>query len=73
MASGQTIWINEQIDPAGLIQACVATQDEALARDCHASFQKNLTPAQQTAGWQARLRTVASWDEVPVMAQKISP
>ncbi|MEO0948224.1 MAG: glycogen debranching protein [Cyanobacteria bacterium J06641_5] len=67
-----TIWINEQIDPAGLIQACIATQNEAMARECHQSFQNNLTPKQKAAGWQAQLRSVASWDEVPVMAQKIS-
>ncbi len=72
MATDKPIWVNEQIDPAGLIQACVATCDETIARDCHESFEKNLTAAQKAAGWQARLRSVASWDEVPVMAQKIS-
>lgn len=68
----EIIWINEQIDAAGLIQACIATCDAAAARECHQSFQNNLTAAQKAAGWQARLRSVASWDEVPVMAQKIS-
>ena len=71
--SGETIWINEQIDPAGLIQACIATRNEAAARECHQAFQNNLTAEQKAAGWLAQLRVVASWDEVPVMAQKISP
>jgi hypothetical protein len=46
--------------------ACIASRSEALARDCHESFQQNLTPEQIRLGWIARLRTVTSWDEVPV-------
>jgi hypothetical protein len=61
-----TIWVNEQLDPGGLMYACIATRSEQLARDCHESFQKNLTTEQQQLGWIARLRTVGSWDDVPV-------
>ncbi len=61
-----TIWVNEQLDPGGLMYACIASRNEAIAKDCHESFQKNLTPEQVELGWIARLRTVASWDEVPV-------
>jgi hypothetical protein len=46
--------------------ACIASRNEALAKDCHESFQQNLTPEQIRLGWIARLRTVNSWDEVPV-------
>jgi hypothetical protein len=61
-----TIWINEQLDPGGLMYACIASRSEELARDCHESFDRNLTTEQKRLGWIARLRTVASWDEVPV-------
>jgi hypothetical protein len=61
-----TIWVNEQLDPGGLMYACIASRSEALARDCHESFLANLTPEQIRLGWIARLRTVTSWDEVPV-------
>jgi len=67
-----TIWINEQLDPSGIVHACIAGCDEAAARDCHQSFLNNLSQAQKAAGWQARLRTVTSWDEVPVNALKLS-
>lgn len=66
------IWINEQIDPSGIVQACIAGCDEAIARECHETFQKSLTPAQTSAGWVACLRTVDSWDDVPVAALKLS-
>jgi hypothetical protein len=67
-----TIWINEQLDPLGIVYACIACCDEAQAQACHASFQDNLTAAQKAEGWVARLRTVDSWDEVPVNALKLS-
>ncbi len=67
-----TIWINEQVDSSGMIHACIATKSESHAQDCHESFEQNLTELQKTWGWQARLRTVTSWDEVPVNALKLS-
>ena len=67
-----TIWINEQIDPSGIIHACIASCNEEHAKACHQSFLENLTPAQKQTGWVAVLRTVNSWDEVPVTALKLS-
>jgi hypothetical protein len=61
-----TIWVNEQLDPGGLMYACIACVSEELAQDCHESFEQNLTIEQKQLGWVARIRTVASWDEVPV-------
>ncbi len=66
------IWVNEQIDPSGMIHACIATCNESQAKDCHESFQRNLTEVQKLWGWVARLRTVESWDEVPVNALKLN-
>lgn len=66
-----TIWVNEQIDPSGMIHACIASCNESQAKDCHESFQENLTDSQKASGWVARLRTVNSWDEVPVNALKL--
>ncbi|TVP67360.1 MAG: glycogen debranching protein [Leptolyngbya sp. LCM1.Bin17] len=66
------IWINEQIDPSGLIYACIACCDQAQAQACHQSFRENLTDDQIQAGWVAQLRTVDSWDQVPVNALKLS-
>ena len=66
-----TIWINEQIDPSGLLYSCIACCNETQAQNCHASFQQNLTVEQKASGWVARLRTVNSWDEVPVNALKL--
>jgi outer membrane biogenesis lipoprotein LolB len=66
------IWVNEQLDPAGLLYACIASCDERQAQDCHSSFQQNLTQDQQAAGWQARMRLVESWDDVPATALKLS-
>ena len=66
------IWINEQIDPSGIIYSCIACCDEAQARACHAAFEENLTEDQKVAGWVAQLRTVESWDDVPVSALKLS-
>jgi hypothetical protein len=67
-----TIWVNEQIDASGMIHACIATCDESQAKHCHESFQQNLTEVQKAWGWIARLRTVNSWDEVPVNALKLN-
>lgn len=67
-----TIWVNEQIDPSGLLYSCIACCDEAQAKDCHESFEGNLTDEQKSAGWVARLRTVSSWDEVPVNSLKLN-
>ncbi|MEA5603145.1 MAG: glycogen debranching protein [Nostoc sp. DedVER02] len=67
-----TIWVNEQIDPSGMIHACIATCNESQAKECHDSFQNNLTEAQKEAGWIAQLRTVDSWDEVPVNSLKLN-
>jgi hypothetical protein len=72
MDAGSKIWVNEQIDPSGLLYACIACLDEQHALACHDSLQNNLTDTQKQAGWVARLRTVASWDDVPASALKIS-
>ena len=66
-----TIWVNEQIDPSGMIHACIACCDEAQAQDCHESYQQNLTDFQKESGWIARLRTVDSWVEVTVNSLKL--
>lgn len=65
------IWINEQIDPSGLLYSCIACCDETQAKECHESFELNLSDFQKAAGWIARLRTVNSWDDVPVNALKL--
>ena len=65
------IWVNEQIDPSGLIHACIACCDESQAKDCHESFKTNLTKSQKAEGWIAKLRIVRSWDDVPVNALKL--
>jgi len=65
------IWVNEQIDPSGMIHACIACANEEQANDCHVSYERNLTDMQKAAGWIARIRTVNSWDEVPVNALKL--
>ena len=66
------IWVNEQLDPAGIVYACIACLDEAAAQDCHQSWQDNLSVDQKAQGWTAQLRTVESWDDVPVNALKLS-
>lgn len=66
-----TIWINEQIDPSGILYACIASCSEDDARKCHDEFLQNLTDEQQRSGWVARIRTVESWDEVPPTALKL--
>lgn len=72
MSQPTTIWVNEQIDPGGLIHACIASLDRAAAYDCHHNWQNSLTEQQKQSGWVATLRTVNSWDEVPVNALKLS-
>lgn len=67
-----TIWVNEQIDACGILYSCIASCNEEAAKDCHQTWQEKLTEAQKKEGWVARLRTVNSWDEVPVNALKIS-
>ena len=67
-----TIWVNEQIDPCGILYSCIACSDPDQAQACHQSFLDNLTEAQKQAGWTARLRTVTSWDQVPVNALKLA-
>ncbi|MBD2385158.1 glycogen debranching protein [Cylindrospermum sp. FACHB-282] len=67
-----TIWVNEQIDPSGMIYACIACCNESQAQDCHESFQNNLTELQKQTGWVAQLRIVDSWDDVPVNALKLN-
>lgn len=67
-----TIWVNEQIDPSGMIYACIACCNESQAKDCHESFQNNLTELQKETGWVAQLRIVDSWDDVPVNALKLN-
>ncbi len=66
------IWVNEQIDPSGILYSCIACCDETQAQDCHESFEQNLTADQKQQGWVATLRTVSSWDEVPVNALKLN-
>ena len=41
------IWVNEQIDPCGLVQACIACQDEQAAKDCDQSWLTSLTDEQK--------------------------
>ena len=67
-----TIWINEQIDPCGIVYSCIACCDQETAQDCHRHWQNNLTVQQKQEGWTAKLRIVNSWDEVPVNALKLS-
>ncbi|MFM2303176.1 MAG: hypothetical protein RLZZ135_583 [Cyanobacteriota bacterium] len=61
-----TIWVNEQLDPGGLMHACIASCNERMARECHESFKQHLTEEQKQLGWIASLRTVTSWEQVPV-------
>lgn len=70
--SHKIIWVNEQIDPGGLIYACIASLNQDLAKDCHENWQNSLTEQQKQSGWVARLRTVDSWDDVPVNSLKLS-
>ncbi len=67
-----TIWVNEQIDPCGIVYSCIACCNKEAAQECHLHWQNNLTVQQKQEGWTAKLRTVKSWDEVPVNALKLS-
>lgn len=67
-----TIWVNEQIDPCGLIYSCIACYDEQAAIECHQTWLNSLTEEQKEEGWVVQIRTVDSWDEVPVNALKLS-
>ncbi|MFG6099565.1 glycogen debranching protein [Leptothoe sp. ISB3NOV94-8A] len=66
------IWVNEHIDPSGIVYSAIACCDQNAAEECHTTFQASLTDEQKEAGWVARLRTVDSWDDVPVSALKLS-
>ena len=66
------IWVNEQIDPSGILYACIACVDDTQAKQCHESFEQNLTAEQKEQGWVATLRTVSAWDDVPVNALKLN-
>ena len=66
------IWVNEQIDPSGILYACIACVDEIQANECHESFDQNLSAEQKEQGWVATLRTVSAWDDVPVNALKLN-
>jgi hypothetical protein len=66
------IWVNEQLDPQGIVYACIACLDEKTAQDCHQNWLVNLSDEQKQAGWSAQLRTVSSWEDVPVNALKLS-
>lgn len=68
----KTIWVSEQLDPSGLLYACIACCDQAQAEECQQSFEENLTSEQKEAGWMTRLRSVSSWDEVPATALKLN-
>ena len=67
-----TIWVNEQIDPSGIVYSCIACCDKQQAQECHESFKHNLTDTQKEQGWKATLRIVEFWDEVPVSALKLN-
>lgn len=65
------IWVNEQLDPSGLLYACIACCNEQQAIDCCDSFELNLTPQQKMAGWLVRRSVVNSWRDVPAGALEL--
>jgi hypothetical protein len=67
----KTIWVNEKLDAIGIMYACIACSDEQQAQECNRSFNESLQPEQKAAGWYIRMRTVTSWDEVPVNSLKL--
>jgi hypothetical protein len=67
-----TIWVNEQLDPSGILYSCIASCSEDHAKACHESFEQNLTKDQKQAGWVARMRVVTTWDDVPASALKLN-
>jgi hypothetical protein len=66
------IWVVEQRDPSDLLYSCIACCNEEQAHNCLESFQQNLTSTQQEDGWQATVKTVDSWDDVPASALKLN-
>ncbi len=70
-AATSLIWVNEQIDPCGILYCCIACTSEEQAKACHESFKENLSPEQRASGWIAQVRQVATWDDVPVAALKL--
>ena len=38
------IWVNEQIDPCGIVYSCIACYDKELAQDCHLHWQRGHHP-----------------------------
>ncbi|MGD1850540.1 MAG: glycogen debranching protein [Cyanophyceae cyanobacterium] len=66
------IWVNEQIDGAGILRACIACANEEHALACRVSFEEDLSEFQRSSGWVVQTRTVGSWDDVPVSALKLS-
>ena len=42
-----TIWVNEQIDPCGIVYSCIACCNKEAAQDCHLHWQNNLTLQQK--------------------------
>ncbi len=67
-----TIWVNQQKDGCGIIQACIANTNKQAAEDCHHNWQNKLTAQQKQQGWQVTLFSVESLDDVPVNALKIN-
>jgi hypothetical protein len=67
----QRIWVNEQLDPSGLLYACIACCNEQQAMDCRQSFESNLTRQQKASGWLVRTSQISSWDDVPAGALKL--
>jgi len=67
-----TIWVNEQLDPSGILYSCIACTNPAQAQDCYQAFQDNLTPEQKAQGWTVNQHTVTSWDDVPPTALKLN-
>lgn len=66
------IWVVEQIDPSGIVSACIACKTEERAQECHQYYEANLTSEQKEEGWIAQVRTVDSMDDVPVTPLKLS-
>ncbi len=67
----KTIWVNEQLDPSGLLYACIACCDREQALACRESFESNLTQQQKASGWFVRTSELSSWDQVPAGALKL--
>ncbi len=48
------------------------TTNKEIAEDCYANWQKEIDLDLQKQGWEATIRQVDSWDEVPVNALKLN-